>query len=349
MRPLHTEAFFTLREKHMNNSQNINLFRVFLIMILFSWGCQPSGERTPPGPPLQLTLAVSPATYSGLITIADEKGYFKKAGLEVTLNSHPSGKAALETVCSGTAQVATVTDIAFAAEAIDDQSIRVLASIGTTVGSQIVARKDRNIQKPSDLKGKTVGFSANTVSEYFLYVFLLSEDLSQKDVKTVPIQPSQQVEALVNGDVDAISAFEIYAFEAKKHLKDKVVSWESQDKLACHWLLAAQEKILTESPEPAKRLIRALLKAESFARANEEEAKGIISRKWGFDKQFVNESWPRSRLNVSFGQSIITALSNYIRWQMKNANRPEEPANALNFLHTGIMEEVAPILVTIYR
>ena len=177
--------------------------------ICFSWGCQPPGERTPPGPPLHLTMAVPSATYYGLIAIANEKGYFKKAGLEVALNSHPFGKAALQNICSGEVQVATVSGFAFATEAIDDQSIRVLASIGTTVEIQIVARKDSNIQKPSDLKGKTVGFSANTVSEYFLYVFLLSEDLSQKDVKTVPIQPSKQVEALVNGDVDAISSFGI--------------------------------------------------------------------------------------------------------------------------------------------
>jgi len=74
------------------NSRRLDLLKVLLLfVILASWGCQSGVERVPAGPPIKLSLAVSPATYSGLIAIADEKGYFKDAGLEVSQSLHPSG------------------------------------------------------------------------------------------------------------------------------------------------------------------------------------------------------------------------------------------------------------------
>jgi ABC-type nitrate/sulfonate/bicarbonate transport system substrate-binding protein len=178
-------------------------------MILTSWGCESAVER-PPEVPLKLSLSVSPSTYSGLIAVADEKGYFKEAGLDVALDFQASGRGALDAVCRGKAQVATVADIAFSARASKEHSIRIFASIGTTVGSQIIARRDRNIQNPCDLKGKRVGFSANTVSDYFLYAFFMTEGIPLKNVTAVNLPPAQQVEAIVKGDVDAVSAFETF-------------------------------------------------------------------------------------------------------------------------------------------
>jgi NitT/TauT family transport system substrate-binding protein len=321
---------------------------LLLIVILVSWGCEPGAERAPEGPALELSLAVSPATYSGLIAVADDKGYFKEAGLDVSVDLHPSGREALDAVCRGEAHVATVADIAFSAKALKQPSIRVLASIGTSVGSRIVARRDRNIQNPSDLKGKRVGFSSDTVSDYFLYAFLMTENISPKDITAVDIPPARQVEALVDGKVDAVSAFELFSFEAKERLGENAVSWDSQNNLAYHWILAAEES-LTRSPEPLKRLLKALIRAEEFALANEEETKRIIARKWGLDPAFLQDIWPQTRLSVSFGQSIVTSLRNYTRWQMTKKGQSEDPPEVLDYLHTGILDEVAPRLVTIFR
>jgi ABC-type nitrate/sulfonate/bicarbonate transport system substrate-binding protein len=316
---------------------------VFSVAVLVAWGCRPGTGDPPEGPALTLSLAVRSAPYSGLIAIADEKGYFKEAGLDVTLKLYPSGKAALEAVCGGDAQVATVADIAFAAKALEDPSVRVLASIGTTVGDQIVARKDRNIQNPGDLRGKKVGVTADTTSDYFLYTFLVIENIPQEDVTIVDIPAARKVEALINGDVDAVAAFEVFAVEAKQRLGDNAVFWDSQNNLAYHWLLATGKEF-TDRPEPLRRLLRALIKAESFARDDEEEAKRIISGKWGFEL-----SPTKTRLNVSFGQSVVTSLQNYTRWHLTKAGNRTEPPNILNYLQTGILDEVAPGTVTIFR
>jgi len=321
---------------------------LLLFVIFMSWGCQPGADRVSESPPLKLSLSLHPTPHSGLIAVADEKGYFQEAGLEIVLKKYPSGRESLEAVCRGESQVATVADIALSAKIGKKSCVRVLASIGSTTGSRIVARRDRNIQNPCDLRGKRVGFSPKTVSDYFLYAFLISENIALEDVIAVEIPVNRQVDAVVNGEVDAVSAFEIHAFEAKGRLGENAVSWDSQKNLAYQWLLVGEES-LTRSPEPLKRLLKALVMAEDFARVNEEETRGILARKWRIDPVFLRETWPRTRLNVSFGQAIVTSLRNYIQWQIRNEGRSAAPPDILNHLYIDALEEVAPKSVTIFR
>lgn len=196
----------------MSSPHKTDLLSVLLLLvILFFWGCQPGGEKTPEGPPLKLSLALSLVPYSGLIAIADDKGYFREAGLDVLLNIHRSGQESLAAVCRGEAQVATVADIAFSAKALEETSIRVLASIGTTAASQIVARRDRNIQTPPDLKGKRVGFSSGTVCDYFLYAFPLTENIPIKDITAVDFATAGETpiaRAVIDGKPLAVSIFQ---------------------------------------------------------------------------------------------------------------------------------------------
>ena len=125
---------------------------LLLVLTLAAAGCRPRAQRQAEDAPLQLTLAIHAAPYSGLIAVADEKGYFEKVGLKVEFKVYPSGFDSLMAMMRGEAQVATVADIAFASALDEDPSLRVIAAIGASTGSQIVARKDRNIHAPADLR-----------------------------------------------------------------------------------------------------------------------------------------------------------------------------------------------------
>ena len=321
---------------------------LLLSVILAAAGCQQKAKQDTSIAPIKLTLAVEPAPFSGLIAVADQKGFFKQAGLDVTIKLYPSGTESLEAMLRGEVEIATAADIAFASKMNEEPSLRVVASIGLTVGNQIVARKDRKIREPSDLKGKKIGFSPNTASDYFLYSFLLTNHLSLNDITTVPIPPARQVAAVVAGEVDAVSAFEIYAFAAKVQLGENAVSWDTQNNLAYQWLLAAREST-TKSPEAIKRLLKALIMAEDFALTNVDETEDIISKKWGFSPVYIRQAWDQTRLDVSFSQSIIASLKNYAKWKMDREGKTEDLPDVLNFLYTDALEEINPGLITIFR
>lgn len=321
---------------------------LLMVLILSAVGCRPEAERHAESAPLKITLAIMDTPYSGLIAVADEKGFFKKAGVAVTIKGYPSGRDALKAMMRGEAEVATAADIAFAGAMNEDPSLRVIAAIGSSSGSEIVARKDRNIHEPADLRGKRVGYSPGTSSAYFLHSFLLTHRISRKDITAVAVPAARQVEAVVTGEVDAVSAFDVYAFIAKKELGENAAAWDIQNTLDYQWLLAARESA-THSPEARKRLLKALIMAEEFAANHGEETKAIIARKWNIDPEFIRYSWRRTRLFVSLNQSIVTALQNYVKWHMDDAGKTGPPPNVLPYIDTRPLEGVDPGLVTVFR
>ena len=112
-------------------------------------------------------------------------------------------------------------EFSFAQMINNDPSLRLVASVALVNTNEIVARRNRNIHQPADLKGKRIGFCPNTSSEYFLLAFLLVTKIPLSEVILVNITAAGLVEAIVNGDVDALSGWDTIVYDSKN--KDAAV------------------------------------------------------------------------------------------------------------------------------
>lgn len=319
-----------------------------LAAALAAAGCSQRAGQAAGAAPLKITLATFDTPYSALIAVADDQGFFGKAGLDVTITLHPSGREALQAAMNGQAQVATVADIAFAGAIGGDPSLRVIGAIGASWGSEIVARADRQIARPEDLKGKRVGYSPGTSSAYHLRSFLLTNGLSPDDVQAVAVAPSRQVDAVVSGEVDAVSAFDVYAFAARKKLGPNAVAWDIQNTIEYQWLLATREGALP-SLDAARRLLAALAAAEDFAVQHPEDVDAILTRKWNADLEFIRYSRDRVRLFVTLNQSVVTGLRHYAKWHASQAGPAGRAPDVLSIIDAGPMDALDGRRVTLFR
>jgi NitT/TauT family transport system substrate-binding protein len=321
-----------------------------LVMVVLTaiWGCQPTTESVPPGPPLKLSLGLAPFPYSGLVAIAAERGFFKESGLELSIKDYAFGFATLEAVAKGEIQMAMGNESTFAMMINDDPSLRLVASVAMVNTNEIVARKDRNIHKPADLKGKRIGFLPNTSSEYYLLSFLLVNKIPLSEVTMVNVPAAAMVETIGNGDVDALSAWDTVVYDSKKRLQENAVSWPAQNNRDWQWVLVVKDST-TQSPEPLKRFLKALLKAEDFARTNNDEAKNIIMRRWGFEPDFIQQIWDKTRLSVTLNQSLITSLEIFSNWSRVKEGKEGEGPNFLKFVYTDALAQIDPKAVTIFK
>ncbi|MDI6742231.1 MAG: ABC transporter substrate-binding protein, partial [Smithella sp.] len=141
------------------------LFLVTLVFIVFAInGCQ--HQKT--SPPEKITIAYSINVNPALVYIAFAKNYFKEEGLDATAQPHPFGKPALQSVIEGKADIATVADTPIVFAVMDGKQITTLAVIQTSNKNEaIVARKDRGIAQPDDLKGKIIGVTPGTTAHFF--------------------------------------------------------------------------------------------------------------------------------------------------------------------------------------
>jgi ABC-type nitrate/sulfonate/bicarbonate transport system substrate-binding protein len=323
-------------------------YLLLLVVIFIASGCQSREEREAKTAPLRMSVAIGSSLYSGLVAIADGKGFFRESGIEVSIHEFPSGLSAVEAMLRGEAQMATAADLVFVLKSGEDPSLRIVASIGLANTSRIVARKDRNITEPSDLRGKRIGVTPNTISEYYLHTFLLAHGIPPSEVTVVNLPPDGMAGAIADGEVDAISIWDVFVYHAKKRLGENAVSWEAQNTQDFHWILMAREGVI-QSPEPVKRFLKALVNAQAFLLSHEDEAKGIIMQRWDFEPGFMRQNWEGTRLDVSLSQSLIRALDNAANWKMRRDGRFAEPPNFLNYIHTGVLDEVDPRSVTIFR
>ena len=141
--------------------------------------------------------------------VAQEQGFFKKRGFEVDLQLTNNSANVPAALVSNSVQVGGTT-IPTIIQAIDAGLDLVLFAAGGVFpleGDALVARPGSNIQKPADLKGKTVGVPGIGALLHFMLVrYLKQNGVDPNEVKFIEIGFVQAADALKSGAIDAFPA-----------------------------------------------------------------------------------------------------------------------------------------------
>jgi NitT/TauT family transport system substrate-binding protein len=155
-----------------------------------------------------ITIAIVPSVPAGSTLIAEEKGYFREAGLEVKIERIDSLGKAVAVLAANHVQVAQGGINAGIFNAMGQGLPDTLALDGgsTPLYHKILVRRglEDKIKAVADLKGRTVGLSApGSTSMYEMAMTLATAGLTLKDVEVKHLAFSQMATALANGALDA--------------------------------------------------------------------------------------------------------------------------------------------------
>ena len=312
--------------------------------------CTPKAEK-PAGPVDKVTMAVAAAPDTALAQVALVDGFFQKEGLEVTPLKYEYGKLALEAMLEGKADFATVAETPVMFACMKGAKISVIAAIQQSNGNNaIIARRDRGILSPSDLKGRKIGTTSGTILDYYLDSFLAANGISRKAVTLVDMRPEQMAAAIDKGAVDAISAWSHVTMETRRRLGAREITFQDRDIYTQTFLVVAGQEFIRNNPEKVRRMLRALLRAEDFVRKNPTEAQAVVADFCGIDRAVIGELWGLERFAVTLDQMLILALEDESRWAKKNGltdavNIP----NYLNYIYLDGLGSVRPEAVRIIR
>jgi NitT/TauT family transport system substrate-binding protein len=82
---------------------------------------------------------------------------------------------------------------------------------------------------PGDLKGKRVGFTPGTTSDFFLDAFLTANGLTRQDIQPVALKPDEMQDAMIAKKVDAVSTWNYpLTLIAQKLSSDGIVFYDQQ-------------------------------------------------------------------------------------------------------------------------
>lgn len=143
------------------------------------------------GPVGKITLAAYAGDTGLLVYIAEDQGFFAKNGLDVTIHDYEAGKLAADALLADKADICTSTGFVFVSNSFNNKDLRVFGTVALGESNAMVARKDRGITDPEDLKGRKIAVTKKSSGEFYLGNFLIFNGLTLNDVETVDLKPSE--------------------------------------------------------------------------------------------------------------------------------------------------------------
>jgi NitT/TauT family transport system substrate-binding protein len=214
----------------------------------------------------------------------------------------------------------------------------------------IVARRDRGIAKPADLKGKRIGVTLGTNADFFADAFLLGHGIDREKVKIIDMKPDAMAAALGAGRVDAVSTFNPTLNLLKKGLGNKGIVFFGESVYTEKVCVAAMLDFVKKHPETVKKALRALVRAETFVQQNPVEARRLVADFLKLDKALLDEIWPILTTRVKLDQAMLVDLEEQTRWVLKKGlTACKDMPNYLDFIYVDGLLAVKPEAVSILR
>jgi len=204
---------------------------------------------------------------SAMFLVPAAKGYFKDAGLDVTVDSGNGSGAAVTRVASGTydmgfADLAALMEFHANNPDAPNKPVAVMMVYNNTPAS-VMALKKSGIKTPADLSGKKLGAPVFDAGRRAFPIFQQANNVT--NVQWTAIDPPLRETMLVRGDVDAITGFtftSLLNIEARGVPPADVTVMAYPDfgvKLYGNAIIASP-KMIKENPEAIKAFLAAFAK-----------------------------------------------------------------------------------------
>jgi len=271
----------------------------------------------------KITYAAPTSLPAAICYIAGMKGFFKAEGLEVEEKLFSSGRDALDALLAKKAELQSVSETPIVHALLQGSQLVTIATVSRHKEAKLIARKDKGISKPADVKGKKLATAPGTNSDYFMYEFLKANGLTSADVKIVNMKAPEMKVALVNGDIDGYFAWEPHIHYAKKELSDKAIVFGPGKLYSGNQTVNMNRDYAEAHPEVVAKVIRALLKAEDWTKKNEKEAKKLVAEKLKIDMADIDAMWAEITFKVELDKQLPLTMKKIAEWATELNKRKE--------------------------
>lgn len=297
-----------------------------------------------------LTLAAVPTELNELVYVAEDQNIFARNGLQIILKDYDSGAAAAAGMLNGEAELALAAEFPVVRQVFNKRDITNLGTIARYENTFIIWRADSGIKTIRDLRGKRIGVTLQTISEFYLGRTLELHGISLQQVTTVNVKAAEAEKALADREVDAVAIWEPWVNQISQSMGKEVVTQPLQSAQFAYWNLVSTSNWTNSHAETVTRLMKSLSEAEDYSTRHQGAAKAIVRQRMNFDEAYLDTIWPRYQFSLSLDQSLITAMEEEARWVMSNNLTAEKSVpDFLRYTNESALRAITPEAVNIIR
>lgn len=324
----------------MKKRVKIRAWLAGLVLLAGSAGVQ-AGER------LSICYA---ATHAALVPLAKQLDFYRAEGLSVEVRNYPSGRATLQAMFDGTCALATAAENPIVHASLARKDFRILAAISISNNiERILVRSDRGIFTAFDLRGRRIAVPEFTTAHYFLDIFLEANGVSPQDVTRVYLPAQEMATAFRRGEVDALVHWEPHIARLSREYESTSKTLFAPSLHIAPMLLVSGRAYLQHNPAVIERVLRALLRAEAYARHEPAKTKLLLASIYALGPSEIELLWPLHEWQVTLDQSLLLILENAARWEiglLPPGQRGPLP-NYLDLIHLDALTRIKPDAVSV--
>lgn len=281
--------------------------------------------------------------------IADIMGYYEEEGLTLEYLTFTSGRDSINAVVEGKADFGAATEFPVANNVLAGNNIKVLSSLyRCSDNDTLIARRDKGINTIVDLKGKRVGLTLSTNSEYLLTLILREANLTEDDITKLSYSPSDIDRALYEGEVDAVIAWNPNVERTINRFNEEELFLYISPAYLSLSVMAAHSKSLEEKKEAFHKLLRALVKAETYMQENPEESLELILGHFNNRSEtLLRKTWDNYVFLVRIDNLLLNILTSEAVWVQENYRQDLSVPDFMDYMAPGFLYDANPYAVTI--
>lgn len=290
-----------------------------------------------------VTVAVSKTPLSAPFYVAKAIGAFDDTCVSVEFDEVVGGQKAFAKVMNAEAEFGTSSDSVIAFQSLARNSFVSHAMfVQSDNDVKLITRPTAKINSAIDLKGKRIGVTKGTASEYFLSTLLALEGLTTEDVQLHHFKPDDLINGFINNDIDAFVPWEPFAFKSSQLLNDqiKIHDTKSLNSLSFNLISLAPDLVLVDK---AKCIIQGLAIAIDYIASHPNESKKIVINELQLSADFIEWVWPDYIFKLGLNQSLILSLKSQVVWAVATQmTEYDDIPDVEHFIDSRAMLQVSP-------
>jgi ABC-type nitrate/sulfonate/bicarbonate transport system substrate-binding protein len=291
----------------------------------------------------KMTIATGVDPVFSAYYVAQEEGLFKKHGLDVRINTGPSGSAMVSFLVNGQIESAFGSEIAGVSNHNLDPNVVVVAQATRLV--RWIAVVGRNIDTLDQLKGKKVGIARGSGGEVFWLAMLDKLKLNAADYTVVNVEAPEMVAALERGNIDAYAVWEPWVTRGLAAVKNTKVLKDQEGILEQGVYIYMNLGWIKKNPAQAEGFMRALVEATDIINKDRKRAaKDVSAFLKSLDPPMVEQLMTKLTFDMELSETTIN-MFRLAEGQLKQQGKLTKPLDLGAFVYPDLMRKVQPAKV----